>query len=191
MSMDLGLGQMMGMGAEALGALWSAKQNRQAQRRAHKFAALMYQNRYQWTMQDMQKAGLNPILAAKGGLVGSSPGGVGMAPTPNPFTGAGERMRLAKREKYELDLLHAQEKSNFHSARHAMELANKTAGADTAKTEAETRQINAMTDLMRTQIPAAKAQMQFDETRFGEMLRMLNRAIRSATGRDTTGGTGR
>lgn len=33
----------------------------------------MYRHRYQWTMDDMRNAGLNPILAAKGGLVGSSP----------------------------------------------------------------------------------------------------------------------
>ena len=27
-----------------------------------------YQNRYRWTMDDMRKAGLNPILAASGGF---------------------------------------------------------------------------------------------------------------------------
>jgi hypothetical protein len=34
----------------------------------------LYQNRYQWAVEDMKKAGLNPILAASGGFsVGSSP----------------------------------------------------------------------------------------------------------------------
>lgn len=36
----------------------------------------MYRHRYEWTMQDLQKSGLNPILAATGGLTGS-PSGVG------------------------------------------------------------------------------------------------------------------
>lgn len=44
-----------------------------------------YKNRYQWTMEDMRKAGLNPILAATGGFnVGSGP----IAPMAAPPSGS-------------------------------------------------------------------------------------------------------
>lgn len=71
-------GGLLGAGASAGLSYLMAKDAREAQREA-------YQNRYQWMMQDMRKAGLNPILAYK-----TSPGNVGQmaaATVPN-FAGS-------------------------------------------------------------------------------------------------------
>lgn len=57
----------------------------------HKYNVEDYQHRYQWASDDMQKAGLNRILAATNGIGGSingvSSGVPAMAPTPD-FAGA-------------------------------------------------------------------------------------------------------
>lgn len=50
--------------------------NAQQSQKARKFAKRMYKKRYQYTMEDMRKAGLNPILAAGGGMAGNAPGAV-------------------------------------------------------------------------------------------------------------------
>lgn len=54
--------------------------------KAMDFAKNMYKHRYQWTMSDMEKAGLNPILAYQQGG-GSTPSG-STATFPNPLAGA-------------------------------------------------------------------------------------------------------
>ena len=53
---------------------------------AQQFSERAYRNRYQWQMEDMRRAGLNPILAYKQGAP-AGPSGV-MAPAFNPAEGA-------------------------------------------------------------------------------------------------------
>ena len=67
-----GLNAALGMAGSAVSA---AEQ--------YHYAKKMYKHRYQWAMQDMRKAGLNPVLAANGGSVA----GMGAAPSPD-YAGA-------------------------------------------------------------------------------------------------------
>lgn len=57
----------------------------------HQYQTHDFRHRYQWTVNDMRNAGLNPILAATNGIGGSlngvSAGSAAMAPTPD-FAGA-------------------------------------------------------------------------------------------------------
>ena len=73
------IGAAIGAGASLLGA---RSQNREARRAAERQIAVQrynYKHRYQWTMDDMRAAGLNPILAYQTG-VGGSPGGSTYSP---------------------------------------------------------------------------------------------------------------
>jgi hypothetical protein len=57
------------------------------------FQREMYQNRYQYTMEDMRAAGLNPIFAYQSG-VGSTPNGAS-ASMINPYANVGEAVNSA------------------------------------------------------------------------------------------------
>lgn len=52
------------------------------------FIRQMYKHRYQYTVEDMKLAGLNPILAAMGGAAGAAPGGALPGTPKGPEFGA-------------------------------------------------------------------------------------------------------
>ncbi len=71
------LGALIGSGIQAGIAAGAASRSR-------RWARKNYKHRFQWSMEDMRKAGLNPILAAGGGLGGSGAmGNVPPAATPD------------------------------------------------------------------------------------------------------------
>ncbi len=95
------------IGSALIGGAFSAYGARSSNAAAQEAAALQMafqkesmQNRYQWTMADMKKAGLNPILAYKqgggGSLSGASytPSNVGAAATTGAQTGASSALQL-------------------------------------------------------------------------------------------------
>lgn len=69
------------LGNSALGGLVGGATsdyfNSKSQERQYEYNKDMYQHRYQWQVEDMRKAGLNPVLAGLNGSVGSA-GSVGM-----------------------------------------------------------------------------------------------------------------
>lgn len=71
------IGAAMDIGNTALGLYQSSK--------AYRRAKAMYQHRYQWAVDDMRKAGLNPVLAANGG-------GVSTAGLSNPSVQSASRL---------------------------------------------------------------------------------------------------
>lgn len=77
----------IGAGASLLGSAMG--NNAASDRQADQFSMNkdMYKHRYQWMMDDMKKAGLNPILAAQGGFNPGSNPSVGIPQSFAPFQG--------------------------------------------------------------------------------------------------------
>jgi len=59
-------GSVLGFAGDILGTAMTNKASAKAQKEAYRQAITMYQNRYQWQRQDMEKAGINPIYGAGG-----------------------------------------------------------------------------------------------------------------------------
>lgn len=64
-------GGAIGLGGSALGAKWARKENK----RQRKWARTNMQKSVRWRVKDLRAAGINPILAAQGGLSGGLPSG--------------------------------------------------------------------------------------------------------------------
>ena len=74
------------------------------------FSRETYQNRYLWTMQDMARAGMNPMLAYQQG-VGSSPGGA-QYQARDIISPAVSSAQAARRLNAEIDNIESQTKKN-------------------------------------------------------------------------------
>lgn len=73
------LGAVTGGVSSIIGGALSNSADRHAATVANQRNQYNYQHRYQWSMQDMQKAGLNPMLAATSGIGGSVNGASALA----------------------------------------------------------------------------------------------------------------
>lgn len=86
------LGSVVGGVSALIGGALSNSANRHAASQQHDWNVSDYRNRYQWTVQDMEKAGLNPILAATQGIGGSINGASALASQYNLGEGVTQGM---------------------------------------------------------------------------------------------------
>lgn len=70
----LGLGSLFSAADKFVGGAIDHYYNKKNMDYQSKIQQMMYQHRYQWAVDDLKKAGLNPILAATSGIAGSMPG---------------------------------------------------------------------------------------------------------------------
>lgn len=104
MSVLAAVGAGLGLAGGAANAAASFKLQKDQQ----DFTKKVYRNRYQWTMGDMQEAGLNPMLAYRQGVgSASSPGGAASVPNfGQTLTGgmeSGARTSTAKKQRQLLE----------------------------------------------------------------------------------------
>jgi len=78
-------GAVIGAGISAIGGMMANNSAKSEAKRADLFARENYRHAHQWEVQDLRKAGLNPILSANNGSNFST---VPMASQSNPFSGA-------------------------------------------------------------------------------------------------------
>lgn len=163
-------GSFFGFGAGLLGSGFQAWSNKQLQEDQWAEQEHMFKHRYQWTMEDMRRAGLNPMLAYMQGP--GSPGSAGTASVPgNIGTDAINSALAVRRAQSENKLLEYQAENvaqdttkKFHEAMSAQNMA--------AKLSRE----NQIMDLL--DIPAAKNLGAVEKTPFGEGMPYAERALR-------------
>lgn len=109
------IGAMSGGVGEMLGSLWSAKQSRDAQRRSWKYQQIAMQNKFQWAADDLQKAGLNRVLAMGPGAAGAQ-SGPGMNPVGNPAAGLGATARAVMKFADEKKIQKNAVEQSYHEA---------------------------------------------------------------------------
>jgi len=115
-------------------SVWNAEQNRdaaaQAQVHSQEFSREMANTQYQRAVEDLNKAGLSPMLAySRGGNAapsGSATTGTSSVETPK-FGETSNRMTQNDLIKAQVDVAKAQEQVNIQSARKIAEEAKKTA----------------------------------------------------------------
>ena len=118
--------------------------SKNAQQRAMRFAKKMYQHRYQYTMQDLRAAGLNPVLAGQLGG-GSAPGAPSYsAQAPALGSTAVQQTREAAIAREQLKNLKADRQLKEATTRKEDELQHKAFyDAHTSRADAQLRHIEA------------------------------------------------
>lgn len=132
-----------------LGAEQQNRRSADAAQQAQGFSAQQFASRYQTTVNDMQSAGLNPMLAySQGG--GSPPSGVQANVPANSGSAASAGYMAGRLNSAQVDLLKAQTES---------------ASADAAKKIVETRQVDPLAaadiDLKHSSAGAARGSIEF------------------------------
>lgn len=203
-------GDPYGIGATAQGissgltAHFQSKASAQQAEAARSWAKKMRATAYQTAVVDLEKAGLNPLLAFGAGHVGSAgaPNVPAAAPVYAPdfsFLGSafGKALTGAKQLKAMRDELRgikagadtAEAGAEFAKNKQISELnvlesqADKNyreaylASLQAGESSARTANINVMRKLAETDLPAAQARMRLDESEFGERLQQFRRTL--------------
>lgn len=128
--------------ADLLGFGLQAGAAKAFQEDAQEFQKKLFKNRYQWTMQDMERAGLNPMVVAKGGMAGSATGPGIASPGPLNEGSWNLRRQQAKQASAQEGVAHAAR--GELATRSEYNVANAQAARDNAaKSRAEARLNNA------------------------------------------------
>lgn len=168
-------------GLDLFGGLLTNSANAAEAARNRRFVAKMYKKRYQFTVDDMRKAGLNPVLAAtNGGSVGSVPSPGGLPSFDNVLGSAAHSAMsaaqgIASIRKTEADSERADADTNLTQARKVeQDIRNKelpkTVRAQAFKAEAEASLANSASVIQRArtefadQLAANEARQSHNDT---------------------------
>lgn len=159
------------------------------------YDTLMYNNRYRMTVEDMKRAGLNPILAASGGFsVGSSPSlkvpSVAMAPAPGveSFSSSARNFASASREideaartridtlkrVQEIELVGKQidetvaKAANLRASENLMHWQEKKLLVEIKKARKEIKELTTRIAVNRSRVPEIKSKMRLQQSQAGK-----------------------
>ncbi|AXL14706.1 DNA pilot protein [Microviridae sp.] len=180
------LSSIVGGGASLLGGLFQNASAKAAAQQQQKFQEKTLRHQYQWGMEDMRKAGLNPILAYKQGGAGSASGSsytpqnVGSAAVQGASTAAAsaiaQKMQDAQLENIKAD---TGLKNDQAATQTALQLHSRMAAAQAAAQTGKTNQETALLGYQTNSAKAAAAQAATDrrinESTIGEIMRYIER----------------
>lgn len=183
-----GIGSLLGSGISSAMSLEIAKKQMKFQERS-------YKHRHQWAVEDLRKAGLNPILSATGGAGGSLPG----AAQPFPDLGSAVNSAVqAERTSDERKVLKETAKIKKWEANYwRYKQRNEELGTDLLATDIATRNYQmamAHLDLLYKQweSPGRKLRYDISKGKHGDMLKWIQEGPTGgvAKGAATVGGIG-
>ncbi|AXH75545.1 MAG: DNA pilot protein [Microviridae sp.] len=178
--------------ASGVGLYLQSDYSKKAASKAYNRSVEAYKHRYQWAVEDMIKAGINPMMAA-GGVSGnvSAP----MASTPD-FGGVGKGVGSAVGKYFDI-------KARQQEIRN-MEIMGRKLDAEQVMIDQQTMKAHTENEILRKygysaaeqqlkgseientlnslRVPAMEREAEIDESAFGKYMRWLNRGISSAIG---------
>lgn len=142
------------------------------------FSERSAKSRYQWTMKDLEKAGLNPIIAGLGGV--SAPAGTSARPT-GAVAGVNSAL-MAKKQQVEIAAL----KENTRLARNQNRKIRQLLPFEILKLAAEGRSTNSAanvrdveTMLLKYQLPKDKLRSEMYDSKAGKYIQWLETFMNS------------
>ncbi len=158
-----------GIGGSLISSAGSLFGQSNAARQAFKYQKRIMQNQVRWRVGDLERAGINPILAANMGLgTGGGGGGVstpGFPQVGNPATSA-LAVKTAREQLKQLRADTGLKRGLTH-----------VAGQTEMLTDAKKKGVAIENEILKMGIPAARAAFDFDSTATGVKLRKVRRVV--------------
>lgn len=187
------LGALIGGAAGLLGGIFQNNAAKSAANKQMRFQKETLQHQYQWGMEDMRKAGLNPMLAYKQGGAGSASGSsytpqnVGTAAVQGASTGQSSALQTKMNNEQlrnisaDTKLKNSQEDTAVALALQHRMLAGQAA-QQTAKLAQETETAAYNTATAKAQAAQAEIDTIFYKSEIGKRLRLWEKGIKAGTG---------
>lgn len=186
-------GALIGGGASLASSALGFAGGMMEAKKARKFQKKAMKHKYQWAVEDLRAAGLNPILAAQGGITGGgAPGGV-QPHVPTPDIGGGIREGVSTAREIRAQKAEVEKVGFDRDISHATwGLVNRQKDLTAQKelesmsvqnfNKAHTAHMNLQNKMLEFGIPSARARYEWDKSRAGTLLEKWHRGSGRALG---------
>jgi len=174
-------GPLITGGLSAFGAYQQGEASKSSAKKQMQFQKKMSNTSFQRGMEDLRKAGLNPILAAKVGGASTPQGAgyqvpnIGEAFASGAHSAGSLRQMLAGTDKTRAETKNVPKAGDLLSQQMRTAQAQADYNFNSAKLQAETENVEKTNKIMEQAVASSKIEAEIDQTQFGKVMRYLNR----------------